>query len=420
MKVAFAGLSHLGVCMSIAAHTWGLDVLAFDLDQERAARIAAGEFDAAEPDAIDFLQSSPDKYRVASEALNLSDADLVLITVDTILTAENENDETEVTEFINFVAGNVDEDVPIVVASQVRPGFTRSHVPTHPEIFYLMESLIFGQGIERARFPERYVVGCADPERPLPSSLRSFLELANCPIHIMTLESAEFTKLAANYLLSASITAANSLAELAALLDADWTVVESALRDDQRIGSNAYISAGLGIGGANLIRDLHGIKVLSDQLGANSSLVSTILEHSDYMKRWVVRMLSPLRRQQNISQIAVLGLAYKPGTQSTRGSVGLEISELFSSSWEIRVHDFAVKLSPSFLQKLGIKQFDDSVDCLKSADIIILATPYPEYRMTLQRYLSSMPRSIILDPYRLVEPDLVRNTDVQLIQLGRA
>ena len=160
--------------------------------------------------------------------------------------------------------------------------------------------------------------------------------------------------------------------------------------------------------------------MLSDQLGANSSLVSTILEHSDYMKRWVVRMLSPLRRQQNISQIAVLGLAYKPGTQSTRGSVGLEISELFSSSWEIRVHDFAVKLSPSFLQKLGIKQFDDSVDCLKSADIIILATPYPEYRMTLQRYLSSMPRSIILDPYRLVEPDLVRNTDVQLIQLGRA
>ena len=420
MKVAFAGLSHLGVCMSIAAHKSGLEILAFDLNHERAARVAAGEFDTAEPGAVEFLQSHPDNFCVSTDARELADVDLVIITVDTELTSENDNDETEVAELIACAARQISKDIPMVIASQVRPGFTRLCVPTHRLMFYLMESLIFGQGIERARFPERYVVGCGDAAMPLPPSLRSFLALPNCPVHVMGFESAEFTKLAANYLLSASITAANSLAELSSLLGADWSSVENALRDDERIGQHAYISAGLGIGGANLNRDLHGIQELSNRLGANSTLVSTMLNHSEYMKNWCIRTLSSLRQTQDVSKLGVLGLAYKPGTQSMRGSVGWETAELFSSISSVGVHDFAVRLSPSTLHKFRIREFDDPLDCIQDVDVILISTPYSEYRKTIDCLKDPSRKTTILDPYRLLDPAMHRKAGTELIQLGEA
>ena len=417
MRIAFAGLTHLGVCMSIGAHESGADVVAFDTNAIRVEDVRRADFDAAEPGVVDFLREPHPKYHITDNVKHLLDADMIMITLDTVLNESGANDDSEVVALLELLATRVPTQMPIVIASQVRPGFSRQHHHFHSELYYFMETLIFGRGLERAMHPERYIMGVADTSTVLPLALQQYLNMGKCPIHVMSYESAELTKLSANFVLSASITAANSLADLAQRLGANWDHIEAALRQDQRIGAKSYISAGLGIGGANLTRDLNGIKEMGERLGADSSLATTMLRHSAYMRDWMLREIAQLRRDRSITSLAVLGLAYKPGTQSMRGGAGIDLVETFESCLDIRVHDPAVPL-PARPQGSRAAAVESVETATLGCDIIAITTPWSEYSQGLQKYLSTAPEVVILDPSRIIDPSWVVASVTRIIQLG--
>jgi UDPglucose 6-dehydrogenase len=417
MKIAFAGLTHLGVCMSIGAHERGADVIAFDTNTSRVEDVRQANFDAAEPGVVDFLSGAHPRYRVTDDLKHLLDADMIMIALDTRLNESGANDDSEIVALLEFLATRVPTQMPIVVASQVRPGFSRRHRHLHSELYYFMETLIFGRGLERAMHPERYIVGVTDTSAFLPPALQQYLDMGKCPIHVMSYESAELTKLSANFVLSASITAANSLADLAQRLGANWDHIEAALRQDQRIGAKSYISAGLGIGGANLTRDLNGIKEMGDRLGADSSLATTMLRHSAYMRDWMLREIAQLRRDKSIGSMAVLGLAYKPGTQSMRGGAGIDLVETFESCLDMKVHDPAVPL-PARGQESRATAVERVDKAMLGCDVIAITTPWPEYATALEKYLSTASTVVILDPFRIIDGSWVVTPASQIIQLG--
>ena len=417
MKIAFAGLTHLGVCMSIGAHESGANVVAFDTNAIRVEDVRRADFDVAEPGVVDFLRGPHSRYHVTDDVKHLLDADMVMITLDTRLDESGANDDSEVVSLLEFLANRVPIEAPIVIASQVRPGFSRRHRYLHSELYYFMETLIFGRGLERAMHPERYIVGVPDVSAVLPRALQQYLDMGKCPIHVMAYESAELTKLSANFVLSASITAANSLADLAQRLGANWEDIEAALRQDQRIGPKSYISAGLGIGGTNLTRDLNGIKEMGERLGADSSLATTMLHHSTYMRDWMLREIAQLRRDRSITSLAVLGLAYKPGTQSMKGGAGIDLVETFESCLDIRVHDPAVPLQarPQGSRAAAVELVETA---MLGCDIVAITTPWPEYSSDFKKYLSTAPTVVILDPFRIIDRSWVVTPASQIVQLG--
>lgn len=417
MRVGIVGLTHLGVCLSVAAHRWGTDVIAFDTNPQRVAEIKAAQFDPAEPGVVDFLDRVDDRYVVTGDTHALQDCDIVLIAVDTMLKETGENDDSEVSELLRIITASVPQSTPIVIASQVRPGFTRAHRDRHPQLYYFMETLIFGRGIERAQFPERYIIGTSQPKAPLPAGLRDFLALAGCPVHVMSYESAELTKLSANVVLAASITAANSLAELAERVGADWRDIEPALREDGRIGQRSYISPGLGIGGANLVRDLLGIQAMAEVRGVSASFSRALLEHSHHMRDWTMRVLTRLRQERSVKRLGVLGLAYKPGTISTRGGAGRALVEALEPAIDMLVHDPKAQLPT---RPAGSRAaVTDSVErVLTECDVVVVTTPWPEYSPFLQRSLGSELGPIVVDPYRQVERSWAIFSPSRLVQLG--
>jgi len=116
-------------------------------------------------------------------------------------------------------------------------------------LFYQVETLIFGQAVERALAPERVIVGCRDPKAALPEPYSTYLKAFDCPILPMRYESAELSKISINVCLVASIGATNMMAELCEGIGADWSEIVPALRLDRRIGRHAYLAPGLGIAG---------------------------------------------------------------------------------------------------------------------------------------------------------------------------
>ncbi len=146
--------------------------------------------------------------------------------------------------------------VPIVLTSQVPPGFTRSQWLL-PRIYHQAETLRIKDALERALNPDYIAVGCRTCQSYglLPSVYQDYLDAFDCPKLIMTYEEAEFTKIAVNMFLAAQVDTTNRLAVAAKLSDASWLRVAEALQFDKRIGPEAYLTPGRWQDSKHLLRD---------------------------------------------------------------------------------------------------------------------------------------------------------------------
>lgn len=415
--VAYVGLSHLGTCHAVAAHQQGIRVLALDTSEERASQRASGDFDPAEPGIADYLASARDGLVFSSDLDRVREADVVVVALDTRIDAKGTADLSEVRGLVAATIHAMDESSPLVLMSQAQPGFTRPFAAAHENLYYLVETLVFGDALVRALHPERYILGMKNPERLVDPAVTRLLQYGNCPILPMSYESAEITKMSINYMLAASITAANSLADLCEVAGADWGDVQGALRLDKRIGQHAYLVPGLGIGGTNIVRDLVGLKDMGDRLGANSAMTATMLGHSAYSRAWLVRAVSDALEETGGSRLSVLGLAYKPGTQSTIGSAGAEVARVFAQAVEVTVHDPTTPI-PSDIEHLVRRELD-AADAVASADVVVVATPWPEYEeVGLMVALGSA--RLVIDPYGVISRTSAKSDLDNVVVRGRA
>lgn len=217
MRIVFAGMTHLALTLQQATFGRGIDSECFSCDSEQPWKAW------------------------------LKDCHLVIIGED----VESDADLPRVRLLIERVIAAAAVGTPIVVMSQVPPGFTRAiGLPT---VYYQADTLRMRDALERALNPERHIVGCADPSAPLPPSYANYLDAFPAPILKMSYESAELAKIAVNFMLASSIAAATTLRAFSHR-KADWADIERALRTDSRIGERAYVSPGV-IGG-HLPRDV--------------------------------------------------------------------------------------------------------------------------------------------------------------------
>src|SRR5262249_5467720 len=174
----------------------------------------------------------------------------------------------------------------------------------------------------------RFIVGCADPQRPLPEPYRTLLDAFGCPLLPMRYESAELAKIAINCCLVASVSVANTLADLSERIGADWSEIAPALKLDRRIGAYSYLAPGLGIAGGNLERDLATVMRLSEAAGSDASVIAAFVRNSRHRKDWALRIAhrEVLARNPRAT-FGVLGLAYKENTHSTKNSPSLGVIE---------------------------------------------------------------------------------------------
>lgn len=381
--VGFAGMTHLGIVSAAAAAQRGFPVVTY---HPTAWAVPSGE-----PGLEDWYVDNPTKIACVSAAY-LYRCGLVFVTLDVPLDGDGRPDLEPVKQLVETITPHLNYDAVLVIMSQVPPGFTRGINFPKERLFYQAETLIFGQSVERARNPDRVIIGCADREQSLPAAYMRFLiEGRGQPpwTFKMSYESAELTKIAINALLVASITATNMLAEVAATTGGDWAEIKPAIHSDKRFGPHAYLTPGLGIGGGHIDRDIHTILTLTP----DANVARAFLADSVRRRQWCYNKLSRLRVG---SRIAILGITYKPDTDSTVNSAGAWLAERFKELCDVRCHDPAVVPG-------GI---DIVLECFKGADALVITTPWPQYRdIKIMDLQLQMRGRLILDPYRMLDAD---------------
>ena len=278
---------------------------------------------------------------------------------------------------------------------------------------------MFGRAVERATRPERYILGCAAPGRPVPRPLRAVLEAFDCPILPMRYESAELAKLSINCCLAASIGVANTLAELCEEIGADWSEIVPALRLDARIGRQAYLAPGLGIAGGNLERDLATAIRLAEAHRTDSTIVRAWVANSRHRRDWAARTIErALLRRRPQAKVAIWGLAYKENTNSTKNSPSLATIRQLPQI-RLAVHDPVVPASAA--GHAHAIAAATPLAALDGAEALMILTPWPVYReIPAAEIARAMSGNIVLDPYRVLEPSQAVAAGLVYHALGRA
>ncbi len=409
--IGFAGLSHLGIVYSAAAIARGFSVVAFDPQPELAKDLVAGRFPIQEPGLEEVVRQNQALIRYTADAEALGLCSLIFISLD-VPTDDNNNSNLEPLEvLIKEIGTHASSDATLVIMSQVPPGFCRnllSKLPPNVALFYQVETLVFGNAIDRAVHPERYIVGCADPDMSLPDLYDHFLDAFECPVLRMGYESAELCKIAINCFLVSSVSTANTLAEICEKIGADWNEIVPALRSDRRIGSYAYLNPGLGIAGGNLERDLVTVQKLAAEYGSDARIITAWQQNSAYAKDWVLRRLYRLGLLQGAgSSFAVWGLAYKPDTNSTKNSPALSLFRaLPQCRW--RAYDPAARIDAGSFS--GVRLYNSPLEAIDNVCALIVMTPWKEFgQISGTDIRSRLGNGPVVDPYRILEGEALRH-----------
>lgn len=416
-KVAFCGLSHLGLTSAIAACARGFNVIAFDTDKHLIDKLRLGHLPISEPELDSTLKKYQKRIDFTKNPQSLSKCDVVYLSKDIKTDDFGQSDLTELEDLISIVKANIKTETSIVVHSQVPPGFTRRNFLSIDRVFYQVETLIFGEAYSRAMEPERYIIGCKNPSLDLPKEYAQFLKSGDCPVFRMKYESAELAKISINLMLVSSLTTANKLAELSEHIEADWSEIVPVLKLDKRIGRYAYINAGLGFSGGNLERDLSSVQLYSEQNDIDASWFALATKINSQRKNWIYQQVEPMLNDNPKLKLTVLGLAYKENTHSVKNSPSL----LFLSklrSFDVTVYDPVVDIKKDFT---WCKSARNVLEAVTGADIVIVCTPWKEIiNLDLCKTAKLMSGDLIIDPYRIFDENIIRENNLRSIVIGKS
>lgn len=403
-RTGFLGLSHLGIVMSAAWASRVGPALAVDPDARTTERLRARDLPIHEPGLPELIDDSADCLRYSSDLAELAECPFVVITRDVPTDDDNRADLAPVRDLVRAALPHLRQEVTLALMSQVPPGFTRqlaseirlARPDLRFQLFYWVETLIFGDAVRRGLEPERFILGCERPEIGLPELLREGLEAFDCPVLPMSYESAELTKMAINLYLVGSVTYANMLADLCEAVGADWSEMVPALKLDRRIGPAAYLRPSLGVAGGNLERDLITLKRLGCAHHAETPYLDALIQSNEHRFQWVERQLD-CHVYSRISQprLAIWGLTYKKDTCSTKNSPALRLID--SARRRAWIQGWDPVIGPNDLQ-CPIELAASRDDALFEADALIIMADWDAFSVVdFDTLRARMRRPVIID-----------------------
>src|SRR3990167_8141793 len=181
-NVAYVGLTHLGLISAAAALEKGFNLICFDQDETLVAHLKAGKYPINEPGFKEAIEKHKEKIHFTSSLNDLKQADLVYVAPDIPTNDLGTSNLRGIKDLISFIAPSLSRESCLIILSQVPPGFTRDLSKTLQDcdidpakVYYQVETLVFGIAMQRALYPERYIVGTNNPNNPLDPRFETFL-----------------------------------------------------------------------------------------------------------------------------------------------------------------------------------------------------------------------------------------------------
>lgn len=447
LVIAVLGMGHVGLPTALGLAELGWDVTGVDDDAAKIRLLESGHSPFYEPGLQELLSKhlTSGKFKLSQDVgQTLRSASILFVCVGTPQRENGEADLSQVENVARAVAKNLNGYKLIVEKSTV-PAITAQWIKKTVERYARLDSarhsdgtsaqtsvpafdvasnpefLQEGKAVHDFFHPDRVVVGVESARAR--GILEEIYRPLGCPVLVTDLSAAELIKHAANAFLATKISFINLVSDLCDAVGADVTQVATGLGLDPRIGRH-FLNAGLGFGGYCLPKDLRAFIHLAEQQGIDSSLLRAIQSVNEgriavFLKKvkdalWIIRGKT----------IAVLGVAFKPGTDDIREAPALKVMRgLLEEGACLQVYDPEAieNARREFPPQDGrLRYCDSAYEAVRGAHALLVVTEWDEFRqLDLARVRGLMEVPVLVDGRNLFDPEAVHAAGFEYIGMGR-
>ena len=449
MRIAVVGSGYVGLVAAACLAELGHHVVCVDNDREKLARLERGETPIHEkflPELIERHRGTRLTYSGSlPEAVKASQA--IFIAVGTPPAEDGEADLSFVESVSCEIACTIDS-YKVVVEKSTVPVYTSDWIRrvmllngAEAESFDVASNPEFlreGTAVTDFLYPDRIVIG-ADSERSAavlreiyrPMLDGSYYKRQNKipepdtarippPLIVTSAKSAELIKHASNAFLAMKISFINAVASICESVGADIQEVCDGVGTDSRIGPR-FLNPGVGYGGSCFPKDLLAFHAVARHCGYDFRLLEEVIHiNRDQRQRFIRKVRSALWTLKG-KRLAVLGLAFKGGTDDIRESPAIElITALLKEGCEVVAYDPAAMERAREVLPARVKYAETPVAAATNSDALLILTDWEEFAaLDLSRLHGRMRYPIIIDGRNLYDPQLMADRGFTYISMGR-
>jgi UDPglucose 6-dehydrogenase len=420
-RLTVLGTGYLGMTHAACMASEGFEVLGFDIDAEKVARLKAGDVPIFEPGLEELISAGLSSGRLRfttsyAEAAEFGDVHFVCVGTPQRRDGHGA-DLSQVEACIDGLAPGLTRPCLVVGKSTVPAGTAaalaerltaKAPAGSAVELAWNPEFLREGHGVHDTLHPDRLVIGVtsAAAEAVLRTVYGSQLE-AGIPLFVTDLATAELAKVSANAFLATKISFINAVAEVCDAAGADVTVLAEILGADARIGS-AFLRPGLGFGGGCLPKDVRAFLARAAELGAGDALA--FLREVDAInlgrRTGMVNLACEVAGGSIAGKaVGVLGAAFKPGSDDVRDSPALDVAQiLHGMGAEVTVYDPEAMVNARRVCP-ELKYAESALGAATGADVVLLLTDWPEFGTLDPEELGAVTAArVIVDGRYMLDP----------------
>jgi len=390
VSISVVGTGYVGLISGVGLAMRGRKITCVDIDENKINMIKNRISPIFEAGLQEELEKLPKEYFMPTTDLKnaIMNSDATMIAVGTPC---KENGEInlgylkEASKEIGKILKNKHGHL-VIVKSTVIPGTTENTVKkaiietaghSNFEIAMVPEFLREGLAMNDFLYPDRIVIGAENPS--VANKIKFIFKEFETKFYVTTIRTAEMIKYASNSMLAVKISFANEFGNLCKAIGIDVYEVMDGVALDRRI-NRAFLNAGRGFGGSCFPKDVQAIRYLADQLKVETKLLDSIWALNKEQPKILVKLAEKHLGKLKGKNVAVLGLAFKPGTDDIRESPAIiVINELLKKGANVYGYD---PVAEENMKKIfpNIAYAAAPEEAIKNADIVIGVTEWPDLK----------------------------------------
>jgi UDPglucose 6-dehydrogenase len=430
-KIAVIGVGYVGLVTGTCLAELGNEVVGIDIDKKRIDGLNNGIIPIYEQGLEELVKENTKQGRLTfttDAGKAIKQAEVVFIAVGTPPMADGSVNLDYVKSAAETIGKNMNGYKVIINKSTVPIGtgdvvtkIIDQHYKGEFDVVSNPEFLREGTAVYDFMNPDRIVIGTHSlkAEKILIELYKNF-ETEN--LVFTDVKTAEMIKYASNAFLATEISFINSVANLCEKLGADVEKVAQGMMLDKRIGTKAFLHAGVGYGGSCFPKDVKGLIQIAQESGFRFGILEEVENTNNAQKQSLLAKIQQLVGENLTDKnITVWGLAFKPHTDDVREAPALVvIRQLLDRGANVKVFD-------TIAQEQGKKVLDDKVKyesgllgSVEKSDCLVIVTEWPEFRtVDLKKIKSAMKSPNIVDGRNIFDPKEIKKEGFEYISVGR-
>lgn len=430
IKIAVAGTGYVGLVAGACFAERGHQVICVDVDEKKVEMMKSGKSPIYEQGLEELMIKNYKEGRLdytTDYKSAYKDADAIFIGVGTPEQPDGSANLSYVATVSRQIAETIEKDCLVVVKSTVPIG-TNDKVEQ-----FIKDSLVNDVKVEVASNPEflaqgnavrdtlkakRIIIGTESKEAE--GLLMKIYEPFNLPIVSVNRRSAEMIKYASNDFLALKISYMNDIANLCELVGADIEDVAKGMSYDDRIGSS-FLHAGIGYGGSCFPKDTKALSYLAKQNGYALKTVQAAVDVNKEQKTKLYKKACDRLITFNNLKVAVLGLAFKAGTDDLREAPSLDNVELLlKQGANIYAYDPVAVENFKKRYPTQIHYVEDPEQALEKANVCFIFTEWEQIKnIKPETYKKLMRTPLVYDGRNIYNVKEMKENGIEYYSIGR-